>query len=266
MVFFTDMIDPPFFEKVQKLHRVFIPNAVVTDLRQRVCQFFVQCTMIFQIGVAAFFKKILFNLEMDAGVFGNHADHGPEHLIAMLVLYCETKGIDGGNNSPVLLINNRYSQIVRWFPDNKNIVIQQTLPGFMFSYCIGQIFPHIFRINILLPPVKRMTLRQTHERKMYIKVRIDRPGEGKAEITVTNMSDMVEAEKGHIAEKDIRSVTIKALVDTGAATLIINDEICRQLGLGTAATRSANPAGGGTGTCKITESVQIQWITSSGRG
>jgi clan AA aspartic protease len=80
-----------------------------------------------------------------------------------------------------------------------------------------------------------------------------------AEITVTNNSDMVEARKGRIAEKDIRSVTISALVDTGATTLVINDDICSQLGLGTVATREANLAGGGKGSCKITESVQVQW-------
>jgi predicted aspartyl protease len=80
-----------------------------------------------------------------------------------------------------------------------------------------------------------------------------------AEITVTNKEDIIKAKNGIIAEKDVRSVTMKALVDTGATTLIINDEICRQLGLGTIGTRTANLAGGGKGFCKVTESVQIQW-------
>jgi clan AA aspartic protease len=80
-----------------------------------------------------------------------------------------------------------------------------------------------------------------------------------AEITVKNAGDITLAQAGHIAEKDIRSVTMKALVDTGATTLIINDEICRQLGLGTVDTRTANLAGGGKGLCKITKPVQIQW-------
>jgi clan AA aspartic protease len=80
-----------------------------------------------------------------------------------------------------------------------------------------------------------------------------------AEITVTNKSDLIEASKGQIAEKDVRSLTMTVLVDTGASNLIINDEICRQLGLGTVATREANLAGGGKGFCKITETVQVQW-------
>jgi clan AA aspartic protease len=80
-----------------------------------------------------------------------------------------------------------------------------------------------------------------------------------AEITVTNKSDIISAKKGYIPEKDIRSVTLNALVDTGATSLVINDEICRQLGLDIIATRTANLAGGGKGLCKITDTVQIQW-------
>jgi clan AA aspartic protease len=80
-----------------------------------------------------------------------------------------------------------------------------------------------------------------------------------AEITVTNKKDIMKAESGIIAEKDVRSQTMTVLVDTGASNLIINEEICRQLGLGTVATREANLAGGGKGFCKITETVQVQW-------
>jgi clan AA aspartic protease len=80
-----------------------------------------------------------------------------------------------------------------------------------------------------------------------------------AEITVTNTSDMVEAKKGHIAEKDIRSVTMNALVDTGATTLVINEELCQRLGLDIESTRTINLAGGAKGICKVTEPVKIQW-------
>ncbi|MDR2730668.1 MAG: aspartyl protease family protein [Treponema sp.] len=80
-----------------------------------------------------------------------------------------------------------------------------------------------------------------------------------AEITVKNAGDIIKAKDGIIAEKDVRSVTMKALVDTGATTLIINEELSRQLGLSTVATRTANLAGGGKGSCNITEPVQIQW-------
>jgi len=80
-----------------------------------------------------------------------------------------------------------------------------------------------------------------------------------AEITVKNAGDIIEARKGHIAEKDIRSVTLTAIVDTGATTLVINEEIFKQLGVSTVDTRDLNLAGGGKTECKITEPVHIQW-------
>ena len=80
-----------------------------------------------------------------------------------------------------------------------------------------------------------------------------------AEITLKNAADITRIKDGVIEEKDVRSVTMPVLVDTGAITLVINDEICRQLGLETVRTRTANLAGGGKGLCKETEAVQIQW-------
>ena len=84
-------------------------------------------------------------------------------------------------------------------------------------------------------------------------------GEVFAEITVKNGSDLVLAQKGHIDDQDVRSVTIKALVDTGAVTLVINEDVCQQLGLSIEEERSASLAGGGKIDCKITEPVRIYW-------
>jgi predicted aspartyl protease len=80
-----------------------------------------------------------------------------------------------------------------------------------------------------------------------------------AEITVTNKSDIMRAESGFIAEKDVRRVTMTVLVDTEVKSLVITDEICRQLGLEIVGTRKANLAGGGKGFCKITDTVKVQW-------
>jgi len=80
-----------------------------------------------------------------------------------------------------------------------------------------------------------------------------------ADLTVTNVKDMNNAENGIIAEKDIRSVTIKAIVDTGATSLVINEKLCSQLGLGIIKTGTINLAGGAKGICKVTEPVKIQW-------
>jgi clan AA aspartic protease len=84
-------------------------------------------------------------------------------------------------------------------------------------------------------------------------------GEVYTEITVTNKRDMIKAKEGLIPEKDIRSVSMSVLVDTGATTLVLNDEICNKLGLDIVATKTANLAGGAKGLCRMTDTVQIQW-------
>jgi len=80
-----------------------------------------------------------------------------------------------------------------------------------------------------------------------------------AEITVTNASDITKAKNGHIAEKDIRSANITAIVNTKATTLVINEELCRKLGLDIEKTQIACLAGDVKGACNVTELVKIQW-------
>jgi len=80
-----------------------------------------------------------------------------------------------------------------------------------------------------------------------------------AEITVKNVKDMGLAQEGHITENNVRSVTLNAVVDTGATTLVINEEIFNQLGLSVVETRNINLAGGGRMGCKVTDPVHIQW-------
>ncbi|WP_461256270.1 aspartyl protease family protein [Treponema sp. R80B11-R83G3] len=82
-------------------------------------------------------------------------------------------------------------------------------------------------------------------------------GEVFAEITVKNAGDIALAHAGHIAENNVRSVTLKAIVDTGATTLVINEEIFKQLGLSEIKTRNINVAGGGKVLCKVTDPVYI---------
>jgi len=66
-----------------------------------------------------------------------------------------------------------------------------------------------------------------------------------AEITVKNVMDMGLAHAGHIAENNVRSVIFTAVVDTGATTLVINEQIFNQLGLSVVEKRDINLAGGG---------------------
>jgi len=80
-----------------------------------------------------------------------------------------------------------------------------------------------------------------------------------AEITVKNCNDLAKVREGAISEDNVRSLTFTALVDTGATSLVISDEICKQLGLSVVYTRTANLAGDIKMDCKITEPVQISW-------
>jgi clan AA aspartic protease len=80
-----------------------------------------------------------------------------------------------------------------------------------------------------------------------------------AELTLKNGSDLVRLHDGHISDKDVRSVTVRALVDTGAVSLVINEDVCQQLGLSIEEERTASLAGGGKVDCKITEPVRIYW-------
>jgi len=79
------------------------------------------------------------------------------------------------------------------------------------------------------------------------------------EITLKNGSDLVRLHDGNITAKDVRSLAVNALVDTGAVTLVINEDICQKLGLSIEDTRTAFLAGGGEIPCKITEPVRIFW-------
>jgi len=80
-----------------------------------------------------------------------------------------------------------------------------------------------------------------------------------AEITVKNAVDATMARNGQITENDVRTVTLTAVVDTGATTLVINEDTFKQLGLNVLETRYINVAGGGRVLCKVTDPVHIQW-------
>jgi hypothetical protein len=74
-----------------------------------------------------------------------------------------------------------------------------------------------------------------------------------SEITLKNAVDVGKAREGLIPEKQIRAVTVDALVDTGAGTLVIDEETCQKLGLRVEGLRRATLAPG-----KARESVSLQ--------
>ena len=80
-----------------------------------------------------------------------------------------------------------------------------------------------------------------------------------AEITIKNSGDVTNVERGIISNTDVRSLTVTALVDTGAGTVVITEDIRQKLGLAVERTRTASLVGGQEIVCKITEPVRIIW-------
>ncbi|MDR0327627.1 MAG: retroviral-like aspartic protease family protein [Planctomycetaceae bacterium] len=52
-----------------------------------------------------------------------------------------------------------------------------------------------------------------------------------ANITLANSFDSLLAQRGDIPPENVRQMKVKAMVDSGARTLTINEEIAQQLGL-----------------------------------
>jgi clan AA aspartic protease len=80
-----------------------------------------------------------------------------------------------------------------------------------------------------------------------------------AEITLKNAGDVTNVRRGYITEREVREITVQAIADTGAGTLVINEEIMRQLGLGVRGLRRATFANNAKEICKVTEAVEVHW-------
>jgi clan AA aspartic protease len=80
-----------------------------------------------------------------------------------------------------------------------------------------------------------------------------------AEIILRNAGDVTNVKRGYIKEPEIRQTAVTAMVDTGAATLVINEAIRQQLGLTVERPYRAELADGAAQTYGLTEAVQIQW-------
>jgi clan AA aspartic protease len=80
-----------------------------------------------------------------------------------------------------------------------------------------------------------------------------------AEITLKNAADSANCKREMLKEQEVRSITVTAVVDTGAASLVINEQLCQTLGLGIMDERKARVADGRWVFCKITEAVEVHW-------
>ena len=94
-------------------------------------------------------------------------------------------------------------------------------------------------------------------------------------ITLKNVKDIMKAEECLIKENEIRQATVEAMVDTGTGTLVINEELRRQLGLEVKGERRATLANDAKEMVKIAGPVEIHWkertticqpLVISGRG
>ena len=84
-------------------------------------------------------------------------------------------------------------------------------------------------------------------------------GEVHTEITLVNNEDQGAANRGFIPRDQERQLTVNALVDTGAWTLVINEETRQKLGLKVKRTSEATLAGGIKAPSQITEFVIVRW-------
>ena len=80
-----------------------------------------------------------------------------------------------------------------------------------------------------------------------------------ANITLKNAGDVTLVQYGYKKEHEIRVKTMPILVDTGAITLIINDDICQELGLNLREDQSARLADNTRITVHIADPVEISW-------
>jgi clan AA aspartic protease len=79
------------------------------------------------------------------------------------------------------------------------------------------------------------------------------------EITLKNAVDVGKARDGIVKEQEIRQVTVSALVDTGAWTLAINEDVRKKLGLPINGTAPGRLADGAKVALKMAGPLEIGW-------
>jgi len=78
-------------------------------------------------------------------------------------------------------------------------------------------------------------------------------------ITLKNALDVGNVAQQFVRAEDVRAVTVRALVDTGALMLVINDDVCTALGLQMARDCKVSLAGEEKAVAKITAPVEVHW-------
>ena len=81
----------------------------------------------------------------------------------------------------------------------------------------------------------------------------------KADITLINKLDVEFARDGYIRPKDIRSVKVKASINTSELSLVLPEELGKKLGLKMNDEKFTRMIDGQRVKCKVTESVAVRW-------
>jgi len=80
-----------------------------------------------------------------------------------------------------------------------------------------------------------------------------------ADIELISGDDLVMYRRGHINKNEVRRMTVSALVDSGALTLAINEEIKAQLGLQQIDMRTAQLADGTLVQLEVVANVEVRF-------
>jgi clan AA aspartic protease len=79
------------------------------------------------------------------------------------------------------------------------------------------------------------------------------------EITLRNETDVNDAARGRIKEDEIRQMTVEAIVDTGAWTMVINEETREKLGRFDKGYGEATLADGKEDLYKMAGPLEVRW-------
>jgi len=79
------------------------------------------------------------------------------------------------------------------------------------------------------------------------------------EITLKNADDLAIVETGMIKNYTIRQKTVQATVDTGAWTLVINEDLRKELGIRVIGTDSGTLADGSESIYNIAGPIEVRW-------
>ena len=83
------------------------------------------------------------------------------------------------------------------------------------------------------------------------------------ELTLKNEADIILAKQGYIKEHEVRQMTVESIVDTGAWTIVINEEIREKLGLRDKGFGEATLADGKEEVYPMAGPLEIRWKNRS---